>query len=229
MTGVHVYCIAPASYRPPADLRGLDAEIVHSRDSGQLAVWYTNHAARPAASIDHVREHDAVVRAAMTTDVTPVPVRFGQWFEDAAAAAEQIATQADHWRGRLGQFATRAEYGVRVVTRDEETHRARDVHPAPASSGRAYMEALAERQAEAGRLRSTAEAFAADVTARVHDLIADSRVELRPDARTVMNMAHLVAWRDAEAYHSRMRAIRDAHTEVRLLFSGPWPPYSFVS
>jgi hypothetical protein len=229
VSGVHVYCIAPASYRPPADLHGLDGAVVHSHDSGQLAVWYTDHAAPPVASIEHVRAHDAVVRAAMTTDITPVPVRFGQWFEDAAGAAAQVAAQADHWSALLRQFATRAEYGVRVIPLDDESQRARDVHPPPAPSGRAYMEALAERQAEAERMRGTAEAFAAAVTARLQDVIADSRVELRPDARTIATIAHLVAWRDAEAYHSRMRAIRDAHTELRLLFTGPWPPYSFVS
>ena len=61
------------------------------------------------------------------------------------------------------------------------------------------------------------------------DLVADSRSDLRPDARTLINMAHLVAWRDAEAYHSRMQAMREARTDLRLLFSGPWPPYSFVA
>ena len=91
------------------------------------------------------------------------------------------------------------------------------------------MEALAERQAEAERLRSTAEALAAAVTAQVEDVVADSRVDVRPDGRTLINMAHLVAWRDAEAYHSRMQAMREARTDLRLLFSGPWPPYSFVA
>jgi hypothetical protein len=229
VSGVHVYCIAPATHTPAAELQGLAGEPVRAQESGSLTVWYSAHAERPAPSLEHVRVHDAVVRAAMTQEITPVPVRFGQWFEDAADAAAQVAAQADHWLERLRHFAARAEYGVRILPPHEGPDPARDVHTAPAADGRAYMEALVERRAEAARERSAAEAVAAAVSAQVSDLVADSRTEARPDGQTYINMAHLVAWRDAEAYHSQMRLVRDARTDLRFSLSGPWPPYSFVA
>jgi hypothetical protein len=229
VTGIHIYCIAPASHFPAPELTGLDGAALRAADAAGLSFWFSAHAARPDASLDRVRVHNDVARAAMTTLVTPVPVRFGQWFDDTAAAAAKVAENVEHWRERLTHFAGRAEYGVRVLPLHDEPHSARDVHPAPASSGRAYMEALAQRQAEAERMRSTAEELAVTLSAQLSDLIADSRADLCPDSRTVLSMAHLVAWRDAEAYHSRMQSVRAAHTELRLLFSGPWPPYSFVA
>lgn len=224
--GVHVYCIAPAGHGPAADLRGIDGSPVRATEAGSVCVWLSAHDVPPLPTAPHARVHNDVARAAMTRAVTPVPIRFGQWFASEQAAAAQVISQTDHWQASLAQLAGRAEYGVRVIA--AEAGPARLVRPAPAPTGRAYMEALAQRQTDAARAREEAASIAADIEERVADLVADSRTECVREGQGVLAVAHLVAWHDAEAYHTRMRQLAGTRGGVRYLISGPWPPYSFV-
>ena len=226
--GVHLYCITPAGRSPDADRRGVGNVTIRAVPAHTFALWLSTHDERPQPDIAALRAHNAVIQAAMDHEVTPVPIRFGQWFATESAAVEQVAAQAEMWQSHLRRVAGRAEYGVRVLL-DESASPARDVHPEPAASGRAYMSALARRHAHAERLRADAERLAAVLAEGAGELTAESRVETRPDEKTLINIAHLVAWRDVEAYHTHVRDIAAAHPALRFLFTGPWPPYSFVS
>jgi hypothetical protein len=227
--GLHVYCIVPAVHPPPAGLSGVDGSAVTLVTAHDLGLWVSQHDSAPAPALEAVRVHNEVVQAAMGPEVTPVPVRFGQWLDDAAAAAARLDADRDRWAERLATFRGRAEYGVAIalpVAAEADT--ARDVRPAPPGTGRAYMQALARRQAAADARKQTAEDVAADVAARVGSLAADRRVELNAAGAVIVRIAHLVASADADAYHGVMREVGAMRQDVQIHLTGPWPPYSFA-
>lgn len=223
---VHPYCIVPGGHSLPPGLRGLEDSAVRAVRAGALDVWVTLHPAPVAASADAARLHDAVVRAALTQQVTPVPLRFGQSFSTDAAVAEGVQDDAARWQTLLDRFAGRTEYGVRVMTTGQNAER--DVHAVAAESGREYMASLARKQARAAGRRAEAERIHADLATRVGDLAADERVEHGHGGELLVSLAHLVARADAAAYHAALDAARDAWPGMRILLTGPWPPYSFV-
>jgi hypothetical protein len=224
--GFYLYCAVPAGHAPPAGLRGLGAAPVQLVPASGLAFWTTPLARPPAPSLDSIRAHNAVIEAAMTADVTPVPFRFGQFLGARAAVLERAAERAGEWRRQLADFAGREEHGVRVVD-PALTSAARDVH-ADASSGRAYLQALA-RAAGAERARAArAHDIADDLRSRLGGLIAQQRVEPLASAHGLASIAHLVRHADAASYRTALDAATAAHPELRFLASGPWPPYSFA-
>jgi hypothetical protein len=248
------YCIVPAWRAPPPGLAGVDDAAVISVPAGDdLACWASVITDRPAAATDALRRHNAVVAAAMDRDVSPVPLRFGQTFADAAAAGGAIARDAARWSDLLQRFAGRAEYGVRVsaaldgadagsgaapagddvgraaAPAGAATEAARDVHRQRADSGRAHMEALARRLALDDRGQAAGERLAAEIRERAGGLIVDARQQFLRSEHGIVTLAYLVAWSDADAYHAVMQNIRGEHGDLRLLLSGPWPPYSFVA
>ncbi|HEX6309045.1 MAG TPA: GvpL/GvpF family gas vesicle protein [Longimicrobiales bacterium] len=224
--GLHVYCVVPAAHPVPDGCTGLNEARPRALPVDGLALWVTEHDAPVPASITAVREHNRVVGAAMTTEVTPVPVRFGQWFPTESAAVTRVREDAAKWSGLLARFAGLAEYGMRVVQREPDTER--DVHTTAAESGREYMAALARKQAHAARRRAEAERIAAFIERRTDGLVRDRRVEPAPAGQLLLTVAHLVAWRDADAYHSATEGISEALAEAQIVLTGPWPPYSFV-
>ncbi|HEX6135638.1 MAG TPA: GvpL/GvpF family gas vesicle protein [Longimicrobiales bacterium] len=224
--GLHVYCVVPAPHPVPDDCTGLDGVRPRAVPADGLALWVTGHDEPVAASIAALRVHNRVVSAAMTTEVTPVPVRFGQWFATEAEAVDRVRADGAKWVGLLGRFAGRAEYGIRVMVPDRYTER--DVHTTAVESGREYMAALARKQAHAVRRRAEAERIAELIEARAGGLVADRRVEHGGAGEQLVSVAHLVAWSDTAAYHGATEGISEALGEARIVLTGPWPPYSFV-
>ena len=122
--GLHLYCIAPAAHTPHSTrgsiVTGIGGARVEAVDDGTLALWVSSHEAAPGAGIEAIREHNNVVVAAMTSDVTPVPVRFGQYFTDDAVLRESIGTSHEKWLILLARVAGAVECGVRVFDPERE-------------------------------------------------------------------------------------------------------------
>ena len=225
--GLHIYCIVPAGHPIPADCLGLDDRRPVAVDAGSLALWATPHDAFIAPSVAALRTHNDVVRAAMTSHITPVPLRFGQWFASRDDAVERVIEDSAKWAALLARFAGRAEYGVRVLRAGPEAER--DVHPDSPKSGKEYMAGLARKQAQATSRREDGERIASGLTARLEGLAVDERVEYSPAGEVLVTLAHLVAWERADEYHGVIREFRDAVRDVQFVVTGPWPPYSFVA
>lgn len=175
-----------------------------------------------------VQQHDRVVRAAMSREHTPVPVRFGQWFADTDEACTAIAADAARWQELLARFEGAVEYGVRVARR-QTGEAARDVRPAAVGTGTAYMTALARREADVAQRWRDGQTVAAWILDRLGPVARESRMERSEAGAGLVNLAVLVAWPDADAYHTVVQGARAARVDLLFLASGPWPPYSFVS
>jgi hypothetical protein len=223
MPGLHIYCVMPGDCAPPRQLRGIDDAAVFAVATTGVAVWASAYERRPAANPACASAHNRVVEAGMNTEVTPVPVRYGQWFDSERAAAAALAAESERWTTLLRHFAGRCEWGVRIMG----VGPAREMHPARAESGTAYMVELARRKARTDDRRSAGARVAEQVALRIGALAVDTRVEVQAGG-DVMNLCPLVAWNDAAAYHTHVRSVRDEHRSLRFLFTGPWPPYSFV-
>jgi hypothetical protein len=226
--GLHLYCILPSSAPLPASLTGVSGAGVQAVQCGSLACWASTHDARPAPDEAGVRAHNAVILAAMTDAVTPVPLRFGQWTDDVQAAEREVGATEARWLELLARLAGRAEYGVRLMRPVTQAGPAQDVHGEQSSTGKEYMARLARRQAAARQWKADAEEMATALLATAGSVAGESRMEVG-EPPVLASLAHLVAWTDADAYHSALARFRSAHSDVRCLCTGPWPPYSFVA
>lgn len=224
--GLHIYCIVPAGHPIPADCLGLDDRQPVALAAGSLALWATPHDTVIVPSVAALRTHNDVVRAAMTLHITPVPLRFGQWFASRDDAVERVVEESGKWAALLARFAGRAEYGVRVLHAGPEAER--DVHPDSPKSGKDYMAGLARKQAQETSRRREGERIASGLTVRLEGLAVAERVEYSTAGEVLVTLAHLVAWESADAYHEVIRAFRDVARDVQFVVTGPWPPYSFV-
>ncbi|HSJ06918.1 MAG TPA: GvpL/GvpF family gas vesicle protein [Longimicrobiales bacterium] len=228
--GVHVYCVVPAGFGPPDGTRGIEGEAVGFGDAGMVGCWMSRHDSRPAPTAESIRVHNDVVKAGMTDDVTPVPLRFGQWFADADTAVAEVGSDAERWRSLLAGFAGFVEYGIRVryAMAAPAVSAVRVVRPGPLTSGTAYMAALAKREADAADRRRDAERAAAWIAGRTSAIVRDSRWEAGRGV-DVVAVAHLVARADTGAYRSAVESLRAERPEVSVMLTGPWPPWSFVA
>lgn len=218
--GVYAYCLGRAGSPPPADLAGLGDAPVRAESIAGFSVWVSELPAAPVASLAAVRVHNQVVEAA-TVDATPLPFRFGHWFPSANDLAGSLSRRRARLAAGLDHVDGALEHGIRVL---DPAHA-----PAPAdrSSGTAYLEALARRTREDQLHQARGRDVAAAIRERLAPLVRDERVRL-VGGGTLAAIAHLVDRHETRNYQRRAAALPPEWPELRLVFSGPWPPYGFV-
>ena len=163
-----------------------------------------------------------------------LPARFGTVMPDPEAVEETLARHHEAFAGGLRRVRGCVELGVRVMWQSEAGTGADGDEPAappidaPGASGRAYLAArLAEEQRRRAAVRRAAElAGALDETFR--SCAADGTFRVLPSPKFVMTGAYLVPRDRAHEFRRRVEDAGAAHPDVRLLCTGPWPPYHFV-
>jgi hypothetical protein len=224
--GVYGYCVVPRGHRPPGTLKGVNGATVTDIAVGDIALWISQ-TDRPEVVVEAIKRHNDVVEGAVTEGVTPVPLRFGQWFVDESALTAAVTDKAVAYRRALSEFAGCLEFGLRLID-PAEPGGAREVRAVEAVSGYEYMQSLRESSRLAGRKRSHAEQVHDRVRSQVQDIVRAERAEEPRTLHAVVTVSHLVARADFDEYRERVRALRAVFPELRLLLSGPWPPYSFA-
>lgn len=227
MSGCYLYCLVPLGHLPPAGLTGVGGAEVRGCDVGSFTAWTSDADARPEPSLDGVREHHGVVQVALE-EVTPLPVRFGEWAADSGQLLERLRRERERFGTALDALAGALEFGLRVDVSAEETHEANGAFGEELSAdGRAYLRQLGRRRKE--RRAQVAEREA--LVAELRDLLGAMVRDERPGAGSAggASVAHLVARDDAEAYARTVDRFRGERPELVVEVLGPWPPYSFAS
>jgi hypothetical protein len=217
--------VVQAQHQPPAGLLGIDNEAVELLRVDELGVWMSA-GQRPQVSVEAVQAHNHVVEVAVNEEVTPVPLRFGQWLEDMTKLTEAVRERGNEYTSLLAHFAGCLEFGLRLVDPDEPAE-AQEVHSQP-STGTEYMHALRDSSKLAERKQAEIEAVGASVRELLGDIIRDERVESARTRHAVLTLSHLVAREHFDEYRERARRVRTLFPALRLLLTGPWPPYSFA-
>lgn len=219
--GLYLYCVGAPDHPPPIELEGIAGAPVRALDAGGLQAWVSSLDGPPPASLDRVRAHNAVVEASAETS-TPLPMRFGQWFETEAALSAALDARQPGLERALDRVREAMEFGVRIIERGGAER------PAPdRSTGKAYLEALARREEEAERSRRRGAQVAAELRSFLGSVVRAQ--EVRPGGSdALVSIAHLVGRHDTGTYNTRLRTFSLRWPDLRFVFSGPWPPYGFT-
>jgi len=243
----HLYCLLtpPRADAVPSGLLGVDGIPVRTLVSGAVEAWVSDAPPRvvsmgPGAQqhiVTQVIAHNAVLDAALATDRTPIPARFGQRFDDDAALLRDIERQRARVLELLGHFAGSVEMGAIVAPTLRRTLAGlqpvtpRMIDTAERGAGLRYLEKVRERHAATERTRADREQMAKRVSDVVSPLVrAEHRSEQEPRAAAgaTLTLAHLVD-------RTRIGAYREAVASIvpdagwRLIVTGPRAPYSFCA
>jgi len=177
-------------------------------DAGAVTVLYEETAEPPAGTRAAVVEHGRRV-VALADRVPLLPMRYGTTVEDADELNAVAEDHADAWGRRLTQLTGRCELVVHVeVTLPPEP-------VAPAGSGRAYL-----------HRRMTQVRRQDDALDDVRTVMSRWSEELRllPDGN---RLAVLVSRADADVTRAIVEAWGRSRTDLEVVVTGPWPPFSF--
>jgi hypothetical protein len=236
---VHLYCVLPDASRSavPEGLHGLAGHGVRALplESSSLVAWVSEVERSLPVSIDGVREHDAVIDAALGTGGTPVPARYGQRFasdDDCRAAlalqAASVTTLVDKLQGMVEMTLLFAPTSRRAL-RDLRPEASRPEHPnSDAGMGRRYLATLRDRDERRRAIAALASELATEVTAAIGALVKRSLEHTAVAELPLLTVSHLIHREAADDYRARAERVVTGD-DIRLLVIGPRAPYSFCA
>lgn len=219
MSDVYVYALLGAAPAPDAGA-GLRAEPLRVVRVGDLLAAVGEMTERPTVSEATLRAHDAVVRRLADAVDAILPVRFGSLLTE-SSLADLLRVRARELSEALVLVAGREQMTLRVLGDTPMTDVGGDDAPDDAGPGARY---LAARRAEWRRAREAPEL--ARLRPALARFVRAERVTRHDTPPLLASVYHLIDRGTAAAYRTVVeRAEPDA---VRVVATGPWPPYAFA-
>ena len=192
------------------NVKGIAGEPLQAIHVGRLDAIVGRVRAAPKPTDRNLRRYGDTMSVLWRRTPALLPARFGTSVRDAEDLRAMVRARERLIRRRLRAVRHRAQMTIRLVTTHSDT-------PATIerSSGTSYLRSRQREQA--------VPAFA-PLRAAVRRWVREERVENRPG---VASIYHLVPRGSVERYRSALeRAAEDAG--VRMIASGPFPPYAFA-
>lgn len=218
---------------PQVDSGHDDAELamVSWRELGAV----TRQVATDAASftMEAVLQHEAVVEA-VRRQGPALPVRFGTLFRDATSLTSAIAERYGPLAADLDRLGDKVELSLTALwaSHASDDERTPDPRAGEASIGQSvgarYLFARAAELRRNEAMKERARAVDRELDRLLGGLTLDRRVSLLPTPRIAVRTVYLLDPGRVNAFKAAFQATHRSRSEVRLLLTGPWPPYSFV-
>jgi hypothetical protein len=235
---VYVYGITDSPAAPVAGQQGLEDRPLEVCAVESISAVYTRHEMKtpPPPTPETAWRHERVVEWLMRERAV-LPARFGTTFHDEAKLRAALAPHERELAAGLERLRGCVELGVRVLweaTPAPGPAVITTAMPAPPliqpspDSGRAYMLARLEEERHRREERQRADRLVDELHAPLAPLAVDSTRRVLTTPQTLLVAAYLVPRDRTDAFRERVRELGPAHPALRIVCTGPWPPYHFV-
>lgn len=216
---IYAYGICEATVAPsPVDRRGLGGTKLRTLQCDGLAAVYSCHRSlRPRPSRELILSHEHVVEAMMARGPM-LPLRFGTQLERPEDLAAALEARKEEMLQALERVRGHVELAVRVMP--NRSFRSRE--PAGEGRGRRYLLARVEEH-------QRAEQVARDLHVPLARLASESILRKHAEAPAIMVAAYLVPTHAVPAFRASVERLAADHTKLRVVLTGPWPPYNFAA
>jgi hypothetical protein len=237
-SAVYLYAITDEAHNTLPEMAGLDGYPLRSVGCRELvAVTSTCTNPAPHPTPDNVWCHERVVEALMARRAV-LPMRFGSVLPDESHMLAVLDRHYAQLVSHLDHIAGRVELGLRVLCYEPmsiesvgkvglSTHERTPFM----QRGTAYLFRRLEEERRARCLHDNSLALTREIRQSLEMLAVDWSQEECPTfgaAGLLLSAAVLVDAEQADAFCAAAHALTDARPEMRLLITGPWPPYSFA-
>ncbi|MDT5268820.1 MAG: hypothetical protein QOH49_1006 [Acidobacteriota bacterium] len=229
---LYVYCLGNELREAAFEgLAGVGGARVRVLTLGGLAAVVSEAGEEATAVNDgNLLAHNRVNAAALAVS-TPLPCRFGTRAAH-ERLAEYVSTNEAALSATLARVRGCVEMSVKLMEKAEgrrakvESEDEEDVSAATGAGTAFLLKKRREILGEEGA-RRRAEGSAAWLASGVGELARETAARLSPSEAIFVRAAHLVERTRVADYRACLRALAAERQDLRLLSSGPWPPYNF--
>ncbi|MEN6367797.1 MAG: GvpL/GvpF family gas vesicle protein [Thermoguttaceae bacterium] len=252
-TGRYVYCIIPNTGKEHWEAIGVDSQAVYAISYKDISALVHNCPLEPyQGDSEKVKEwvwtHGEVIDAAWAKAGTVLPMTFdciirpsaGQTAEETVVA--WLKAEYDGFKAKLGELEGKVELGVQIfwlvdvmakktIEANEEIRQLRQEMEAK-PKGVAYFYQQKVEKALKRELETKADEdyrrYYRSITPYAEDVHVNAVKRPAEGKQMLMNLSLLVRREKVEEVGKELEKIK-TEEGIDIRFTGPWPPYSFVS
>ena len=218
--------------------RGDDVYTVHYKDLAAV-VSHT-----PLVVYDPTREnvlaHAHVNEVIIEEGFTPVPMSFGTLFKTEKDIVEFLEDTYDALRDVLVKMKDKLEFGLRVnwareevlaeIERDDESIRRLKEEISKSQQASTYFARMQLGRMVEQALADKSDAYVRDIYEYLREAAIASRSNKPIGDRMIMHAAFLVERDKASTFDQKVAEIAQRYEgKLSFRYTGPWPPYNFVT
>ena len=153
-----------------------------------------------------------------------IPLRYGSVFEQESQIAELLEERGRHYAKLLRELEGWVEMGVRVLSKSAERGQ-----PFRSRSGVAYLAAKRKHYAQADGIGLEQERISREIHRLLAGHFARSKTESGLLAGNPLLSLHFLVPKNSITPFRKVLQRMSHFPATRVLSSGPWPPYNFVT
>ena len=225
---IYVYAITEGSTTSAPALPGLEDTPLELRAWDDIGAVISRHdRGSIAPTADNLWRHEHVIETLMR-EQTLLPGRFGTVFAVESDLDHVLERNRRRLKTGLAKVRNCVELGVRVLWQAQTDVLGGAELSAAAESGRQYMLRRAAQERRQHLLCKHTESRAETIHGPLAALASDS-TRRQPEAIELpLCAAYLVRRERTRHFKSCVNQLAAEHPDLRILCTGPWPPYHFV-
>lgn len=235
---IYAYAIIDSNIEINGFINGLEESRVYNipfRDVGVIVSELENRISD--VTKDHVLRHEEVVEKLME-NFTVLPVRFCTLFNRKEDLISMMDDYYDDFQADLYRLRNKVEFGIKVIwpgaiirKRIEDAYRKalNDLLPPNGSLAKNFMKEKFEKYKIDGEFEEEADRCIAVIDDFFKRLISERKFEKLKTGNLLLNASYLVDRDRQNDFKKAFEELRASPGDLRYLFTGPWPPYNFVT
>lgn len=232
-----VYCIFSDS-QPPGRETGLGVggqPVFLLSKNGLGAACSDLHPSDFTPDLPRILSYQKIVES-LNREHTVIPMRYGCKFEQESEIVQFLEKHHRQYNALLGELAGHLEMGIRILREKEGGQGWADGIPAsvglddippPSDPGRAYLSKRKEYFDREKRLSRENAISTEKFREEFAGLFTKWKAETSVSALPLISLYFLVPRESVEPFRKVFRRLR-SKKDLKILLSGPWPPYNFV-
>lgn len=185
----------------------------------------------------HILEHEKVVERLMKK-FTVLPVRFSTVFKKKEDVLSMMKEHYSDFREDLSRLCNKVEFGIKVIW-SAETIRKRIINASRKSNHRVALSGdspaktfLKERFEEykiEKAFEEEADKYIAFIDSFFNGIVVEKKLKRLQTENLLLNAFYLIEKEKEDDLREAFERARGARSDFKYLFTGPWPPYNFVT
>jgi hypothetical protein len=185
---------------------------------------------------DRVLIHERVVESLMG-NYTVLPMRFITVFKNRDGALSLMRDHYIDFKNNILRLRNKVEYGIRVIWSgdlvregiarklEEETEQLSISGNTPAKN---YLKKKLKEYRINTKFKEEAEENITLIDNLFQNLAAEKKLEKLKSNDLLLSACYLVEKNRQSQFKETFEKLKNTHTHLKYLFSGPWPPYNFI-
>ena len=215
---LYVYCLTEGVDALPQKLTGIGGAEVRLLQTENLSLLVSDF----SGDVVPIYSENALVHAAVVRSVldqtTPLPFRFGTLVTE-EQLRNYVTARREALLANLARVRGCVEMSVKIILELKDQQPGQTAVEKP---GTAFL--LEKRREILG-----SEEIASWLSERLGDSVRGTRINTIVADKLLLSAAHLVERESVAQYRQLLKQARAERPELKILTSGPWPPYSFAN